>query len=99
MCFDMSVAYATVADWALTLTHPIFNQLVSQFGSTRGRHFKRQILEQFLVERASFMLASIDEMIEATSRTEQPETMKRGNVKQLLALRHVMMLTQLCLFF
>ena len=59
-------------------THPEFNQQLRQFGNTRGRNQKRQVVDQFLFNRASFVVNLIDEMLGATSTTKRPDTVKRG---------------------
>ena len=67
-------------------THPVFNQLIHRFGSIRGRHLKRQITKQFLLERAYFVLESIDEIAEATLRKKRSETRKRGKGRTIAGL-------------
>ena len=59
-------------------THPIFNQLMGRYGSTRGRQLKRHVMRQFLMDRASFVVELIDEMVRATSKKKRPNTKKRG---------------------
>mmetsp|Transcript_41414 Transcript_41414/g.86931 ORF Transcript_41414/g.86931 Transcript_41414/m.86931 type:complete len:355 (-) Transcript_41414:50-1114(-) len=59
-------------------THPQFNQLLRRYGGTRGRNLKRQVMRQFLMERASFVVELVDEMIRKTSRAKRPNAKKRG---------------------
>ena len=40
---------------------------------------KKQVVDQFLFNRASFVVNLIDEMLEATSNTKRPDTRKRGH--------------------
>ena len=46
-------------------THPQFNQLVRQYGNTRGRKLKKQVVDQFLFNRSSFVVDLIEEMLKA----------------------------------
>ena len=61
-------------------THPIFNQLLRRYGNTRGRQLKRNVMKGFIVERASFVLESVDGMMTSTSTTKRPNMKKRSNV-------------------
>jgi hypothetical protein len=60
-------------------THPQFNQLLRRYGNTRGRKLKRQVIRQFLFERASFVVELIDGMLEATSKKKRTGVKKRGS--------------------
>jgi len=66
-------------------THPQFNQLLRRYGSTRGEMQKRQVMRQFLMERASFVIALLDEMIQSTSKPKRPNTKKRGSCKPVVS--------------
>ena len=59
--------------------HPVFNELICRCGNCRGRHQKGIVMRQFLFERASLVLESIDEMLSATSRKKRACTKKRGS--------------------
>ena len=59
-------------------THPVFNQLVRQYGCTCGRELKINVIRGFYFKKASFMLESVDNMIKETSRAKRRNTIKRG---------------------
>jgi len=59
-------------------THPQFNQLLRRYGATRGQNLKRQVMRQFLMERAFFIMELVEEMIKKTSRKKRPNSKKRG---------------------
>ena len=61
-------------------THPVFNDLVRRYGSTRGRLMKRSVVKQFMLEIGSFILESIDEMVAATSKSKRPNAKKVGKM-------------------
>ena len=60
-------------------THPQFNQLLRRYGNTRGQKLKRQVIRQFLFERASFVVELIDGMVKATSKPKRKGVKKRGS--------------------
>ena len=60
-------------------THPQFNQLLHRYGNTRSRKLKRQVIGQFLFERASFVVELIGWMLEATSKPKRRGVKKRGS--------------------
>ena len=68
-------------------THPQFNQLLRRYGNTRGRKLKRQVIRQFLFERASFVVELIDRMLEATSKKKRTGVKKRGSGDDVVAAR------------
>ena len=61
-------------------THPIFNKLMRRYGNSRGRQLKRNVMQQFIIERSSIVLNAVDVFVTTTSTTKRPDTKKRGKV-------------------
>ena len=59
-------------------THPKWNQLLTQFGSTRGITLKKQMMREYLFGHASWVVDMVDELIESTSTTKRTNTKSRA---------------------
>jgi hypothetical protein len=58
--------------------HPQWNQLLTQFGTTRGITLKKQMMKQHLFRNASWVVDMIDELIESTSKKGRENTKARA---------------------
>ena len=58
-------------------THPIFNQLLRCYENVYGGDLKKYVIKDFLFEKTSFILDTVNETIEAISNTKRPNTNKR----------------------
>jgi hypothetical protein len=76
--FELWESLGGFDEQSIESTHPIFNQLLRQYGNTRGRSLKRQVIRQFLFKRASFIAELMDEMVEKSSKKKRIDTKKRG---------------------
>ncbi|KAL7530231.1 hypothetical protein ACHAWF_003292 [Thalassiosira exigua] len=63
-------------------THPVFNQLLQRYGSTRGEELRKQVICQFLFDRADFVVELVNDMLDGTSKTKRKDAKKRGGTFQ-----------------
>ncbi|KAL7544936.1 hypothetical protein ACHAWF_015152 [Thalassiosira exigua] len=63
-------------------THPVFNQLLWRYGSTRGEKLRKQVIRQFLFDWADFVVELVNDMLGGTSKTKRKDAKKRGRTVQ-----------------